>query len=62
MLAPMRSLTDEAGLKLSSLKAISATAPSDWGIRLSRTMGVWPMSSVMLLAMGIVDLLCETGG
>ena len=46
---PMRSLTELAGLKNSSLAATSAPAPSVT-FRI-RTSGVWPTSSVMSFAM-----------
>ena len=44
---PMRSFTDDIGLKNSSLARISAVTPSRWGRRLRRTRGVAPMVSVM---------------
>ncbi len=45
MAAPMRSLTEWAGLKNSSLAATVATQPAV--TRLSRTSGVLPMRAVM---------------
>ena len=44
---PMRSFTEDIGLKNSSLARISAVTPSRWGRRLRRTSGVAPMVSVM---------------
>ena len=44
---PMRSFTDDIGLKNSSLARISAFTPSRLGSRFSRTSGVAPMVSVM---------------
>ena len=44
---PMRSLTDDIGLKNSSLARISAVTPSRSGRRLRRTRGVAPRVSVM---------------
>ena len=47
MLMPMRSFTDEDGFMLSSFTTIRARQPSAWGIRLSWTSGVLPMSWVI---------------
>ena len=52
---PIRSFTDEHGLKLSSFAATFARAPSM--IRLSRTSGVLPMSFVMSSAMRMLGSL-----
>lgn len=49
MATPMRSFTDDIGLKNSSLARISALAPPACGTRLRRTSGVAPMVSVMSL-------------
>ena len=57
MLRPMRSLTLPAGLKNSSLAATVATAPS--AMRLIRTNGVLPISSVILFAIRISTLLLK---
>ena len=48
MATPMRSLTDDSGLKNSSLVRISAVTPWRSGRRFRRTSGVAPMVSVML--------------
>src|ERR1700761_4016781 len=55
MATPIRSLTLPAGLKDSSLAATSATAPAV--TRRNRTRGVFPVSSVMSLAMPMFLLL-----
>ncbi len=44
---PIRSFTDEIGLKNSSFSRMSAFTSICWGMRLSRTSGVSPMVSVM---------------
>ncbi len=45
---PMRSLTDDSGLKNSSFNKMSALTCAAAAIFESRTSGVWPMVSVML--------------
>ena len=47
MLTPMRSLTEDSGLKNSSFSRMSALAPASLGMRCMRTSGVSPMVSVM---------------
>ena len=61
MATPIRSFTELAGLKYSSLAATTAPGAESFAIRLRRTRGVFPMSFVMSVAIRMAASLAWGG-